>query len=243
MNNHTIYANDELESWIEREGLIPQEHYLLDKYIRGDETLIEAGTGGGRISLELKKRYENLNIVAFDFVEEMIVRARKKSNEIDFRVGDAADLSWLANESFDVAIYLQQIISLIPAALIPKAISEAYRVLKNDGIAIFSFLYYDGRRINPLLSLLVNTIRTVRGEEWQKHSLPWLRLSGRINYKLFSKHQAMTYWFGKEEIVKMLETQGFAILETVTSKKIEQRTSGSDGMLYIVCRKQIRKDH
>ena len=242
MNNHTIYANDELENWVEREGLIPQEQYLLDKYITGNETLIEAGTGGGRISLELKKKYENLNIVAFDFVEEMINRAKRKSNNIDFRVADATDLSWIADERFDTAIYLQQIISLIPDTLIPKAIDEAYRVLKNDGIAIFSFLYYDGRKINPLLSLLVNIIRKTRGERWQKHRLPWLKLSGKINYKLFSRHQAMTHWFDKKEIVSMLETQGFTILETVTSKEIEQRTSGSDGMLYIVCKKQTKGD-
>ena len=242
MNNHAIYANDELQSWVEREGLILQEQYLLDKYIKGDETLIEAGTGGGRISLALIAKYKDLDIMAFDFVEEMIENAKKKSTYIDFKVADATDLSFIEDRSFDTAIYLQQIISLIPDTLIPKALDEVYRILKNEGIVIFSFLYFDGRKINPLLSMLVNIMRKIRGEKWQKCSLPWLKLSGKINYKLFAKNQAMTYWFEKKQIMDMLKNKGFTILETTTSKEIEKRSSGDEGMLYIVCQKQIKKN-
>jgi ubiquinone/menaquinone biosynthesis C-methylase UbiE len=237
MNNHTVYANEELNNWVEREGLIPQEKYLLDKYLLEEGKLIEAGTGGGRISLEIMNKNGSLEILAFDFVEEMIESAKIKSNKIDFKVADATDLSFLENETFDIAIYLQQIISLIPYTLIPKALDESYRILKKDGVILFSFLYFKGRKINPLLSFITNTIRVSRGESWQKCSLPWLKLAGKANFRLFAKGQAMTYWFEKDEIVSMLEKRGFTILEMTTSKKIAKQTEGAEGMLYIVCKK------
>jgi ubiquinone/menaquinone biosynthesis C-methylase UbiE len=237
MNNHTVYANEELENWVEREGLIPQEKYLLEKYLPDHGKLIEAGTGGGRISLEIMNKNGSLEILAFDFVQEMIERAKIKSNKIDFKVADATDLSFLENETFDTAIYLQQILSLIPYTLIPKALDEAYRILKKDGVIIFSFLYFKGRKINPLLSFITNIIRLLRGEPWQRCSLPWLKLARKVNYRLFAKGQAMTYWFEKDEIVDMLNKRGFKIIEIITSKEIVKQTKGSDGMLYIVCKK------
>ena len=237
MDNHGVYANEELESWIDRSGLIEQEKYLISKYLQNRGKLIEAGTGGGRIALEIDKEYDSLEIMAFDFVGEMIENAKIKSDKINFEVADASDLSFLKDESFDFAIYLQQIVSLVPYPLITLVLSEAFRILKKDGLIIFSFLYFEGRAINPFLSFIINTIRVFRGERYQQGSLPWLKLSGKPNYKLFRRNQAMTYWFKKEEIIKILENTGFKIIEVTTSRQIQKRLSGADGMLYIVCKK------
>lgn len=237
MDNHSIYANEEIESWVDRSGLIEQEKYLVSKYLQNKGKLIEAGTGGGRISLEIKKEYDKLEIMAFDFVKEMIENAKIKSDKISFEVADASDLSFIEDESFDFAVYLQQIVSLVPYSLMSLVLSESFRILKKDGLIIFSFLYFDGRAINPFLSSLINTIRVIRGEKYQQGSLPWLKLSGKPNYKLFGKNQAMTYWFKKEEILEILKKTGFKIIEVTTSKEILKHLSGADGMLYIVCKK------
>jgi len=237
LNNHTVYANEELNNWAEREGLILQEKYLLEKYLPNRGKLIEAGTGGGRISLEIGKMNKSLDIFAFDFVEEMIEYARLKSSTVDFQIADASDLSFLEDQTFDIAIYLQQIISLIPHAMISQTLDESYRILKKDGIIIFSFLYFKGRRINSTLSYITNFIRVLRGESWEKGCLPWLKLGGKANFRLFQKSQAMTYWFEKDEIVNMLEARGFHILEVSTSKEIANETERAEGMLYIVCGK------
>ncbi len=226
MNNHSIYSNEELENWTERLGLLEQEEYLVDKYIKNYGRLIEAGTGGGRIALEIHKKYPQLDIVAFDFVQDMIESAKAKSNKIDFMVNDASELSQFNNNSFDFAIYLQQIISLVPVELIPKVINESYRILKKDGIIIFSFLSYEGRKINPILSFLVNIFRIARGDKWEKQRLPWLKLSGKLNFNFLLKNQATTYWFYDKEIEMILENVGFTILEIKV-----------DNMIYIVCKK------
>lgn len=237
MDNHSVYSNQELDNWTTREGLLSEEFYLIDKYIGSSGKVIEAGTGGGRISLELYNKNPNLDIIAFDFVEEMIQIAKEKNSSIDFVVQDASDLSSFDDNYFDYAIYLQQIISLIPENLISSALEESYRILKKDGIIIFSFLYYQGRAINPFLSILINIVRLTRGEKWRKKSLPWLKLAKKPNFKLFNKNQATTYWFEKNEIEKKLRGIGFEILEIKTSKEITNREKGADGMLYIVCKK------
>lgn len=226
MDNHSVYANEELGSWTERSGLLKQEVYLIEKYIQDCGRLIEAGTGGGRISLEINKTLNNLDIVAFDFVAEMIQVAKTKSKKIDFVVLDATDLSVFQDETFDYAIYLQQIVSLAPEEKIFDVLNEAYRVLKKDGVIIFSFLYYQGRKINTPLSVTVNAMRVMRGQQWRRQSLPWLKLGGKINWKFFGKGQTTTYWFEEREIRKILEDVGFKIVE---SKK--------DNMLYMVCTK------
>ncbi len=110
--------------------------------------------------------------------------------------------------------------------MIPKVLDESYRILKKDGVILFSFLYYHGRKINPLLNFIVNMIRSARGEVWERQRLPWLKLGGKVNMRLFNKDQATIYWFEEDEIKTILENIGFKILEV---KK--------DNMLYVVCRK------
>ena len=237
MNNHAVYANEELDGWTGRSGLIDTEAYLINKYIKNKGSLIEAGTGGGRIALEVLEEYPNLDIVAFDFVEDMIRSAKEKSSAIDFRVSDASDLSEFEDESFEFSIYLQQIVSLVPEELISKVLDESYRILKKDGVILFSFLYYEGRKINPILSFLTNTFRTLRNEKRREQTLPWLKLAGKFNFNLFRKRQATTYWFKKKEIIELLQKNGFEILEVASAKEIQERTSGSEGMLYVVCKK------
>jgi len=231
-NNKEVYSGSDLEMWKDRNDILPIEKYLIDKYIKNKKsTIIEAGTGGGRLSLYLEsKSFENIE--AFDFVQEMIKCASKKSNKINFYVADATDLSAIQNESFDYAIYLQQIISLIPPSQIDKALDEVYRILANDGIVIFSFLNFNARKINLLLSFVVNAIRYFRKEECNKFVLPWLKFGGKINLHLFQKGQPTTYWFNKDDILKKLKRKSLNVLEVIHINE-----KNKEGMIYIVCQK------
>lgn len=238
MDNKTLYESSEFELWNEREGLLDQEHYLLTKYITSlQDEILEASTGGGRISYALEKMGFS-HITAFDYVEKMIESAKTKNplTSIHFLVADATDLSSFASNSFDRLIYLQQIISFIPKEKIPHALNETYRILKTDGIVIFSFLNWQGRRINPLLSLILNTVRFLRHEPISKQTLPWLKFGNKPNWKLFFRNQPLTYWFTHKELIHQLESIGFTPLEIKTSSDLIH--SSSQGMFYVVCRKE-----
>ncbi len=236
MSNYQIYSDDkEIKSWSSRAGLLSCEKYFLDKYLmHKDISIIEAGTGGGRISLYLyEKGYKN--IVAYDFVDEMISIAKDKNSDIDFIKADATDLSTFDSELFDVAIYLQQIISLIPKEKIDLAIKESIRVTKKNGIIVYSFLYFKGRRINRFLSPTVNFIRFFRGEKYDKNYLPWLKKAGKLNYRFLSKNEPCVYWFDKDEILKKLQKFSLKIIEVKTMSDFKK--TNEKGMLYIVCQK------
>ena len=54
-NNKAIYSTVEFDSWAFREGLIDTERFLIEQYLDKEGKTLEAGTGGGRILLEMKK--------------------------------------------------------------------------------------------------------------------------------------------------------------------------------------------
>ena len=231
-----MYSKSEFDLWKDRKLLLKQEKYLLGKYIKNKNSkILEAGTGGGRIALYLYS-LGFYNILAFDFVSNMIQIAKEKNNKIDFIEADATDLSSIRDNSYNYAIYLQQIISLVPIDKIDKALSESYRILKPDGIIIYSFLNFNGRRINPYLSNILTIISFLRGGGGrEKSALPWLKIGNKLNYKFFMKNQALTYWFFEDDLVRRLKKIGFEILEI---KKSQDFLGGKDeGMLYIVCKK------
>ena len=137
-DNRNIYETVEFDNWAYREGLDYEENFLIEKYLNKDLRTLEAGTGGGRIILEMK----NLgftSLQAYDYLPGFIEQAKKKdpTGTISFEVEDATDLSY-EDCSFDQILYLQQIISSIDGADHKlKALKEAYRILKQGGTALF----------------------------------------------------------------------------------------------------------
>ncbi len=240
--NIDLYATQLLEDWVTREGLIPAEEWLLSKYLT-DKTknVLEAGTGGGRIAFRIERMGFN-DITAFDFVPSMIDHALSKAQNlesaINFKVLDASNLSVLNDNSFDYLVYLQQVLCFIDKEnLFENSLKEAYRISKKDGIAIFSFLNFPSRKINYLLSMKLRFLRFLRNEKISGQYLPWLKINNRINWKLFNRNQPLTYWVKREQIVSLLESAGFSILEVGTESELKKSNDPDNGMLYVVCSK------
>jgi len=249
-NNKAIYSTVEFDSWAFREGLIDTERFLIEQYLDKEGKTLEAGTGGGRILLEMKKMGFK-SLCGFDFVEEFIEIAKKKdtSGNIMFEVQDATSLSYL-DSSFDQVIYLQQIISLIPNEdKRLKAIKEAYRVLKPGGRALFSFLSFEARSrdFQYLLFLLyLKALRLIFKRRISIQYLPWLKLGGRLNLKAFLDAEPYVFWYKLQELRMFLQGAGFKILAVGSTHQIKKGTMLSwdklkekdvKGMLYVVCSK------
>ena len=158
ISNKEIYGSEEFHNWTDQGlfDLTKMERYYLEKYlINTDAKIIDAGTGGGRIAFSIEKMGFK-NIDAFDFVPKMIEFAKNKAKNIGssvcFQVADAKNLSMYLDNNFDHIVYLQQVLSFIPTEEERRmAVSEAYRVLKPEGTAIFSFLNWNGRYYNYFL--------------------------------------------------------------------------------------------
>ena len=83
--NAKLYSNEILDEWQKRKHLIKAEEYFISKYLLNKSyTILEAGTGGGRISFELEALGFK-NIKAFDIVPEMIEYALEKVKKNEFR--------------------------------------------------------------------------------------------------------------------------------------------------------------
>ncbi|OKH25078.1 class I SAM-dependent methyltransferase [Chroogloeocystis siderophila] len=251
VNNKQIYSTVEFDAWAYGENLLDEEKYLIETYLNKESKILEAGTGGGRILLEMKKMgFKSLH--GYDYMPEYIEQAKQRDPEssICFTVQDATQLKY-SDSSFDQIVYLQQIVSLIENKIErSKAIQEAYRVLKKQGIALFSFLCLDSRRQSiQYLSFLMylHITRKIRGSHCSLHYLPWLKLGGKPNWNALCDRQPYTYWYSLHEAVQALNKVGFTILAIGSTYQIQQRQMYASpeslvdepikGMLYCVCQK------
>jgi SAM-dependent methyltransferase len=249
-DSHEIFAGPEFKHWVEEEDLIAPERFLV-RFLRSDQSTLEAGTGGGRILRALSCRgFKELS--GFDNVPELIHQARLKEcrQPMAFSVQDARTLTY-ADSSFEQLIYLQQVLCFIADTEgRQKAVSEAYRILKPSGLAVFSFLCYESRLNSVFYRAVIGYLRCVRTLLRQRRSaqyMPWLWIGNRFNISAILDRPPHVYWFRFQDAVNLLLHQGFKIVGIGTRTETDQlrlcesmdqfQTSPKTGMLYIVCQK------
>ncbi|HMS64960.1 MAG TPA: class I SAM-dependent methyltransferase [Ignavibacteria bacterium] len=111
-------------------------------------SILEIASGTGRVTKHLRKNLPlPVKISATDISEDMLAIAKEllKDHSIEFLTADAQDLPYDDN-SFDTVI-CQFGIMFFPDK--PKAMSEAYRVLKPGGVMLFNT--WDKIENNPLV--------------------------------------------------------------------------------------------
>ena len=103
--------------------------------------ILEVGAGTGRYSIALAK--EGMNVTAVELVESNLSVLRENSRGIgNLRSlqGDATDLSAFPDRSFDVVLVLGPMYHLFEVADVNRAIDEAIRVTKPNGVILFAFI-------------------------------------------------------------------------------------------------------
>ncbi len=243
METRRFYFPSEEESyWAQKafSGLDLSENYVLQKYLdHKNGRILDAGCRGGRISFNLEKMGFT-QIDACDSSHYMITTANENkkisgSNVIFYRQ-EVSDLQSFESETYQYVIYLQQTLSFIPPPLLESALKESYRVLQRGGVAIYSFLNFDARWYNKALAFFFDVLRRHRKENLPAQALPWLRMGGRYNRRLFARDQPAAYWFQKEEILGLLKRAGFSIIEVNTRGRI-LIDNQKKGALFVVCQK------
>jgi SAM-dependent methyltransferase len=249
-NNEEIYSTLEF-GWVYKKGLVPTEKYLIENYLDKRGKTLEAGTGGGRILLEMK----NLgftSLYGFDYLPQFVEVAKQRdtSHNISFEIQDATRLNY--NDcSFDQILYLQQIMCMIEDDLGRlNAFKEAYRILKIGGIAIFAFLNFDVRirsaTYQPYLGY-ISVLRKLLKSNRSMQYLPWLKLGGKPNFAALLDRGPYIYWYKLQEVYHILREVNFEVVAIGSEYQINQKrmhvsletltNEPVKGELYVVCKK------
>ena len=113
----------------------------IHRYADERSKVLEVGAGTGRYSIALAK--EGMDVTAVELVESNLETLKENSKGIEnihAYQGDATDLSRFADDSFDVTLLLGPMYHLFDADEVNRAIDEAIRVTKPDGVILFAFI-------------------------------------------------------------------------------------------------------
>jgi ubiquinone/menaquinone biosynthesis C-methylase UbiE len=249
-----FYSTVEFDSWAARQGLTHDERYLIEKYLDRKSKTVEAGTGGGRILFEMKK-LGFTSLYGYDFVPELIERARQKdaSRSICFEVQDATSLRY-PDSFFDQIVYLQQFICVLDDDRArAKALKEACRILKVGGTALFSFLSFktkSGGASYPAYLAYLYLVRKLRGSDRSIRYFPYNYRGGKLNFpSLLLGTGPYLYRYTLREAYHALRQVGLKITavgsrEQITRGVMYKSFEEMEGKpirkaIYFVCRKIV----
>ena len=105
---------------------------LIKKHIKKDDRILEIGCGSGN----LLRFIECNNIHGLDISKNMIKEAKKSVLSGNFSVGDAENLPY--DDNFFDKVIISEVLYYLPN--LDKAIKEASRVLKKDGLLLITTL-------------------------------------------------------------------------------------------------------
>ena len=103
-------------------------------------------TGCGNKSYKCHKFYyseKGHNVCAVELVKQNLVRLQEKNSSVLSRQGNALDLSYYKDNSFDITLLLGPMYHLFSEEDKAKALSEALRVTKPNGYVFVGYVMND----------------------------------------------------------------------------------------------------
>lgn len=216
--NDEVYASKEAvrkyREKVHSEGLFDGEAAVLDKYfVEEGATVLDLGCGAGRTTKPLADR--GFDVVGVDQSEPMVEAARELYPDVDFRVGDAVDLSDPA-ETYDYVLFSNNGLDCIyPEPQRYQAMREIRRVLRPGGLFAFS----SHNRLFFLPALLTN-FELVRGNFLSNGNLERVGSPYKTNPDEFGLD---IYWGLPWQTKAQLDDCGFELVEWVTKRETPLR--------------------
>ena len=229
------------------ETLQPCEEIIFQRWIRPGATVLELGVGGGRTAGPLAKIAGQY--IGIDYSQAMVEACRARYPLLEFRHGDATDLSQFEDGLFDSAVFSFNGIDCIRDDQgRAKCLSEAARVLKPGGVLVASS--HNARAIGVWPQL-----KTARGAQ-----IPW-----RIIYSFYASARLATrslsnaaFWKGSGYVLDpvhgglviylstprtfapQVESAGLEVVDLVGGRYPDVQALWLTPWYYYVCRKSLQ---
>lgn len=140
---------------------------------------LDLACGTGDFTVELLKRFPGMEVTGIDLTPEMIDIAKAKTEHldasVDFAIGDAQDLGFICDETFDLIVCAFGFRNFPDKA---KALAECARMLKPSGKLVVLELFRPRHRILGIavsiwLSLIAHTFCGRKTEQYAylRHSI------------------------------------------------------------------------
>jgi len=179
-------------------------------YIKSGQKILDVGCGNGRL-MELFKN-NTIEYYGVDLSDELIAIAKKECQKYNlikanFQVANMLDLPF-ADNIFDL-VFCVSALHHIPSAVGRwQAVQEMQRVLKPGGLLAMNNWYFWNKYTNKKYSIKKQTrLNWLRGLDKGGILIPWKDKEGKILVRRYC------YAFTKPEMKKLVETNGFIILE------------------------------
>ncbi len=115
-------------------------HYI-HRFAGPGTKVLEIGAGTGRYSIALAR--EGMEVTAVELVESNLTILKENSKGVENLwacQGDATNLEMLPDNAFDVTLVFGPMYHLYETGDVNRAINEAVRVTKQDGVILFAFI-------------------------------------------------------------------------------------------------------
>lgn len=138
LDNLELYNTERVVAYFDSlSGLQPVERYVFEKYVSAGMRVVDIGVGAGRTTPWLAERASRY--LGVDYSSAMIDVCKAKYPKLEFKHGDATDLSFIPDSAFDAAIFSFNGIDCIPTDRGRlQCLSEMRRIVKPGGVVIFS---------------------------------------------------------------------------------------------------------
>lgn len=113
----------------------------IHKYLKEGDKILDIGAGTGKYSLSLDK--EGYEVTAVELVKRNIQIINKKNHHLKTILGNALDLSMIKDNTYDIVLLFGPMYHLKKRSDQIKALAEAKRVTKEEGIILVSYCMND----------------------------------------------------------------------------------------------------
>jgi len=177
------------------------------KHIKDKNIVADIGCGNGRF-YEFLKKHKTTKYIGIDNNKKLLEKA-KKEQDAKFIKGDILKIP-LKKESVNVALEIASLHHIPSAKLRKKAVKEANRILKKNGIFIVSvWNLFQPKYKKYIRKAFIKSFLTLGKYDPRDTFIPWAKKTERYYYA-----------FKENELQELLEKYGFEILEKEKNNNI-----------------------